>query len=373
VDRVLTALTVAAFVALVLGLPDVPRDLALVTLGLGAVFTLLATVGFAHVRRGGRGLALGYVAIQMALGFAILAVSGELLRSTLLLLLVVSQSVQVLPLPWVAVVVATTPFMHIGMSWLDGLREGLGTLIAAVFVAVLSEVTRRERQARAELANANARLREYAAQAEQLVTTQERNRLAREIHDGLGHYLTVIGMQLQAARAVLQTGRDEDRQSAEATLDKAQRLSREALADVRRSVTALRDPSAVRPLPVVLDELATEMSAAGVPTELEVAGAARALPPESADALFRVAQEGLTNVRKHAGATGVRLLVDYRDPRAVKLEVCDHGVGAETPGEEAVPGFGLLGLRERAERLGGHLDVETAPERGLTLRIELPG
>jgi signal transduction histidine kinase len=180
-------------------------------------------------------------------------------------------------------------------------------------------------------------------------------------------------MQLQAARAVLQTGRDEDRQSAEATLDKAQRLSREALADVRRSVTALRDPSAVRPLPVVLDELATEMSAAGVPTELEVAGAARALPPESADALFRVAQEGLTNVRKHAGATGVRLLVDYRDPRAVKLEVSDHGVGAETPGEEAVPGFGLLGLRERAERLGGHLDVETAPERGLTLRIELPG
>jgi signal transduction histidine kinase len=373
VDRVLTALTAAAFVALVLGLPDVPRDLALVTLGLGAVFTLLATVGFAHVRRGGRGMALAYVAIQMALGFAMFAVGGEVLGSTLLLLLLVSQSVQVLPLPWAAVVVATMPFLHLGMSWWDGLREGLGTFIAAVFVAVLTEVTRRERQARAELATANARLREYAAQAEQLATTRERNRLAREIHDGLGHYLTVIGMQLQAARAVLQTGRDEDRQSAEATLDKAQRLSREALADVRRSVTALRDPSAVRPLPVVLDELATEMSAAGVPTELEVAGAARALPPESADALFRVAQEGLTNVRKHAGATGVRLLVDYRDPRAVKLEVSDHGVGADTAGEEAVRGFGLLGLRERAERLGGHLDVETAPERGLTLRIELPG
>jgi signal transduction histidine kinase len=122
----------------------------------------------------------------------------------------------------------------------------------------------------------------------------------------------------------------------------------------------------------VLDELATEMSAAGVPTELEVAGAARALPPESADALYRVAQEGLTNVRKHAGATGARLLVDYRDPRAVKLEVSDHGVGADTASGEA-GGFGLLGLRERAERLGGHLDVETAPERGLTLRIELPG
>jgi signal transduction histidine kinase len=353
-------------------LPDVPRDLALVTLGLGAVFTLLATVGFAHVRRGGRGLALGYVAIQMALGFAILAVSGELLGSTLLLLLLVSQSVQVLPLPWVAVVVATTPFMHIGMSWLDGLREGLGTLIAAVFVAVLSEVTRRERQARAELANANARLREYAAQAEQLATTQERNRLAREIHDGLGHYLTVIGMQLQAARAVLQTGRDEDRHSAEATLDKAQRLSREALADVRRSVTALRDPDTVRPLPALLDALAAEMSATGVPTELEIAGAARALPPESADALYRVAQEGLTNVRKHASATGARLIVDYRDARAVKLEVRDDGVGGTADGV-AAGGFGWLGLRERAERLGGRLDVETAPERGLTLRIEVPG
>ena len=154
------------------------------------------------------------------------------------------------------------------MSWGDGLRDGLGTLAAAVFAAVVTELLRREQQARAELAAANAQLRDYAAQAEELATTQERNRLARDIHDGLGHHLTVVQMQVQAARAVLPPIRPRP------TRCWPRRRSRrtEALAEVRRSVSRAARAPAAPPLPDALQALADETSAAGVPTELEVTG-----------------------------------------------------------------------------------------------------
>jgi signal transduction histidine kinase len=251
----------------------------------------------------------------------------------------------------------------------------LGTLVPSVFAAVLTELAVRERRARTELAAANAQLRGYAAQAQQLATIQERNRLARDIHDGLGHHLTIVQMQLQAARAVLETGGEHPgRARADGMLAKAQRQSEEALAEVRRSVAALREPRASRPLPKVLAALAAETSAAGVPTELEVVGAARTLPVEAEDALYRAAQEGLTNVRKHAEATRARLLLDYGHAAEVRLEVHDDGTGMAREGERRdALGFGLLGLRERASRLGGSLLVDTAPGRGVTLRIEVPG
>jgi signal transduction histidine kinase len=229
---------------------------------------------------------------------------------------------------------------------------------------VVTELLRREQAARAELAEANLQLRGYAAQAEQLATTQERNRLARDIHDGLGHHLTVVQMQVQAARAVLPT----DPAKADAVLDKAQHQATEALAEVRRSVAALREPRAIPPLPEALKELAEETSAAGVPTEVEILGTVRPLASEAEEALFRSAQEGLTNVRKHAAATAARLRVDYAADGVVRLEVCDDGRGAVAAGG----GFGLIGLRERAERLGGRLDLDSAPGAGTTLRVEVP-
>jgi signal transduction histidine kinase len=204
-------------------------------------------------------------------------------------------------------------------------------------------------------------------QAEQLATTQERNRLARDIHDGVGHHLTVVQMQLQAARAVLRS----DAARTEALLAKAQRQAEEALDEVRRSVSTLREPRVDRPLPEGLEGLAAESSAAGVPTNLEVVGAARSLPAEAEQALYRTAQEGLTNVRKHAEATHARLVLDYSDAATVALEVHDDGRGM--PPEPAALGFGLLGLKERAARLGGQLAVDTTPGRGLTLRVEVPG
>jgi signal transduction histidine kinase len=157
-------------------------------------------------------------------------------------------------------------------------------------------------------------------------------------------------------------------------LAKAQQQATEALAEVRRSVSALREPRALAPLQAALQKLAEETSAAGVPTQLEITGSVRALTADTAESLFRAAQEGLTNVRKHALAGSARLALDYRGDGMLRLEIRDDGTGvAMEPDSQHAPGFGLLGLSERASRLGGHLDVESSPSGGTTLRIEVPG
>ncbi|QFZ19818.1 sensor histidine kinase [Saccharothrix syringae] len=360
--RALAALTGGAFLTLALGVlasgDPVP------SLPLGAVFALLAVVGFEWVRERGARWAWAYVAVQLPLAFLVFTVSPSV-GATLFLVVLVSQCVLLLPLPGTALVVALVPLVHLGMPWHEALREGLGTLAAVLFAAVVTELLVREQRSRTELAEAHGRLRDHAAQAERLATAQERNRVARDIHDGLGHSLTVVQMQVKAARAVLPT----DPAKADDVLAKAQRQAEEALAEVRRSVRALREPRPTPPLAEALRSLAEETSAAGVPTRLAVSGAQRPLPDETREALFRTAQEGLTNVRKHARAGRVDLVLDYADA-AVRLEVRDDGTGAA---DGRPPGFGLLGLRERAAHLGGRVHLESFPGRGCTLTVEVPG
>jgi signal transduction histidine kinase len=367
VKRALLVLTCGAFLTLAAEATVLPHPLPPIAVAL--VFSLLATVGFRWVDRQDPPrrlrLAVLYVVVALPLSFLVFAVGAPGVGSTLLLLVLVSQSVLLLPLPAAVLVTAVVPLVHLGMPMADGLRVMLGTYVAAAFTAVVTELLRREQRARAELADANARLRGYAAQAEELATTQERNRVARDIHDGLGHHLTVVQMQVQAARAVLPS----DPSKADAMLARAQQQSTEALAEVRRSVAALREPRTMPPLPDALKALAEATSAAGVPTDLEVSGTVRALGADVEESLFRAVQEGLTNVRKHAAATHARVQLSY-DDGTVRLEVCDDGRGTTGAGDT---GFGLLGLRERASRLGGSVEVESAPGHGTTVRVAVPG
>lgn len=369
VRQALVLLTCGALLTLVVEATDTFRALghSRWALALAGTFSLCATVGFGWVRTRGQRFAVGYLALQLPLGMAMFATSHTTVGAALLMVVLVMQTVLLFSLPVAAVVITIMPLGHLGMAPADGARAAVGTVFATVFGAVLTELFVREQRARDRLAAAHAQLRGYAAQAEQLATTQERNRLARDIHDGLGHHLTVVQMQLQATRAVL--GLDAAR--TEALLAKAQRQAEEALAEVRRSVSTLREPRDARPLPKVVEALAAESSAAGIPTAVEVVGATRAMPAEAEDALYRTAQEGLTNVRKHAEATHAWLVLDYRDAATVTLEVNDDGSGA-APDANAL-GFGLLGLRERAARLGGRLTVDAATGGGLTLRVEVPG
>ncbi|WP_179266314.1 sensor histidine kinase [Asanoa hainanensis] len=355
--RALAALTVAAFVTLVVDV--VAGHRSAVSLGPAVAFVLAATFGFGRVEKSSRiWPRYAYIVALFLLGGAVFATSGGYVGSALLLVVLVSQTTLLLPVPAVVVVVALVPFFHAGMAFAEGLREGLGLLAAAVFAAVLTKLLLREQEAR-------TKLREYAVQVEELAAVRERNRVARDIHDGLGHSLTVVQMQIKAARAVLAAQPDR----ADEVLAKAQDQAEEALREVRRSVGALRERQPAVPLPEALKALAAETSAAGVPTGLDVTGPVRALPADAEEALFRAVQEGLTNVRKHARARQAAVTLDYSRPAEVRVEVRDDGAGTAAGSD----GFGLLGLRERAAHLGGRTSLESVPGQGSTLWVEVPG
>lgn len=250
------------------------------------------------------------------------------------------------------------------------LEASIGLLPAFLFTLVFSIITReagvgkrKAEEASAELAAANDRLRAHAAQAGELATTRERNRLAREIHDGVGHHLTVIKVQLDAAAALLPS----DPTRAAASVETAARLAGEALDDVRQSVGTLAADTARPPLLETLQRLVNDCGSAPA---LEVEGAPRPLGPATEHALLRSAQEGLTNVRKHAGPVRATLTVDFRAPERVRLAVSDTGNGATTPAKPE--GFGLRGLRERITLLGGAMYAGTEPGGGFRLEVELP-
>ncbi|MFZ0547469.1 MAG: sensor histidine kinase [Candidatus Promineifilaceae bacterium] len=217
-----------------------------------------------------------------------------------------------------------------------------------------------------QLEEANYQLASYATQAEELATTKERNRLAREIHDSLGHYLTVINVQIEAARAVMA----QNPEQASDALQKAQILTQEGLASVRQSVAALRDsPLRDRPLSAAITDMLEESRNAGLVVEFETKGDARPLEPSAELTLYRAVQEGLTNIRKHARASRVDLTLDYQDADKVWLTIQDNGVGSI---EMDTDGFGLLGVGERVKLLAGKMVLDTSPGNGFKLTIMVP-
>lgn len=251
------------------------------------------------------------------------------------------------------------------------LAFSFAVLFTLVFtlLAVSAEKARDDVQRLAtELGEANRKLREYAVQVEELAAARERNRLAREIHDTLGHYLTVVNVQLEAARAV--GGRDP--LGARQALDKAQSLTQEGLQEIRRSVAALRSsPLDNKSLAEALRQLVEESRSTGLAAGLQVRGQPRTLAPQAELTLYRAGQEGLTNIRKHAQAKSADMVLDFQSPDRVRLILTDDGVGAANDG--AAPAcFGLLGLRERAQLLGGRVSVRTAPRAGFALEVEVP-
>jgi len=256
-------------------------------------------------------------------------------------------------------------------DWSSALASTATVGTAVLFVAVFVQMRLNEQQAReqaeqlmVELEEANVQLAAYATQAEELAMTQERNRLAREIHDNLGHYLTIVNVQIEAARVVM----DSDPGRALDAMNKAQELTQKGLTRVRESVAALREsPVSNRPLSDAIASLVKEAQSSGIVTEFKVAGEPQALENKVALALYRAAQEGLTNVRKHARASRVDVLLDFQ-PSEVRLEVRDNGVGAA----ETAGGFGLLGIRERMQLLGGRLEIRTGAGKGLCLTASVP-
>jgi signal transduction histidine kinase len=212
-------------------------------------------------------------------------------------------------------------------------------------------------------------------QAQQAGVSRERQRLARDIHDTLAQAFTSIVMKLEAAEARMPSDLDAVQQY----LDQARSIARESLTEARRYMWALRsEPLEHTSLPEALRRLAERWSQeSGVVASVTVAGTPHSLTPDIKVTLLRVAQEALTNCRKHARARQVVMTVSYMN-NLVTLNVQDDGIGFDlahlrpSSSEQSAGGFGLMGMRERVEQLRGTLMIESAPGEGCTLMAAVP-
>jgi signal transduction histidine kinase len=218
------------------------------------------------------------------------------------------------------------------------------------------------RQARA-MAVQSAELQRQAEQA----TTAERARIARELHDIVAHHLSVIVLQAAGARA---SGRP-----AEATLEKIESSARQALGETRRLLGVVRDPAGdagLAPQPGIgeLDTLAASVRAAGLPVHLIVDGDLAGLPATVDVSVYRIVQEALTNVLKHAGPARAAVTIGCAAD-AITIEITDDGI-AEAGHPAPSGGHGLAGMRERAAVFGGELAAGPRPGGGYAVRARLP-
>jgi signal transduction histidine kinase len=332
---------------------------------------------------------LAWIVAEVVLCGLVVRTQGTLIRPALLFMLPVGRSILLFGeragllvslLVWVAYGINIAPG-----AWPANLGDYpnyLSFFLAPYAVAAILSlaIVRQERTRQRmqtlydELSAAHTELQAMHQQVRSAAVAQERNRLAREIHDSLAHYLTIVNIQLEAAEK-LGTSR------AEAALEhvrRARRLTLDCLQDVRRSVGALRAST--------LEELALESSLRRLVADFAESTGLRIevdwelddavpLAAELAQAIYRAVQEGLTNVERHARAKHVWVSLSYSH-ECVVLELCDDGRGTAEPTNghaSRSSGYGLLGLRERVALLDGELVFgPTVNGTGSRLRISLP-
>jgi signal transduction histidine kinase len=231
----------------------------------------------------------------------------------------------------------------------------LGFWLAGVFVHARGQA--------ASLAGRSAALQRQAEQA----AAAERARIARELHDIVAHHLSVVVLQAAGARA---SGKP-----AGAALEKIENSARQALDETSRLLNVLRDPDeeaglAPQPATGELDALAASVRAAGLPVSLVIDGDLAALPAVVGVSVYRIVQEALTNVLKHAGPARAEVRIGCEQD-TVTIDVADNGTGQHGSGSPDC-GHGLAGMRERASVFGGELQAGPRPGGGFAVRARLP-
>ena len=237
------------------------------------------------------------------------------------------------------------------IAWIIGLVLG-GRLRETDVTKRLAEQAELEREEQARLAVA-----------------EERARIARELHDVVGHSVSVMTVQAAAVRRLLEPDQDKEREA----LEVVEQTGREALAEMRRMVGVLRRPEeapALAPQPSLehLEQLLSTTREAGLPVELTIEGTPAELPPALDTTAYRIVQEALTNAVKHANADRAEVLVRYGNG-TVELVVSDDGRGN---GDGGGSGHGLVGMRERVSVYGGELEAGPQAGGGFRLRATLP-
>jgi len=255
---------------------------------------------------------------------------------------------------------------EMALAFSHGEQGGQAAVVLSLLQLVafwLAGVFVRARRQALSMAARSATLQRQAEQA----AAAERARIARELHDIVAHHLSVVVLQAAGARA---SGKP-----AGATLEKIENSARQALAETRRLLGVLRDPdeqAGLAPQPGIgeLDALAASVRAAGLPVNLTIDGDPAALPAAVDVSVYRIVQEALTNVLKHAGPARADVTIGWSQD-TVTIEIADNGAGE--PGHPALAGgHGLAGMRERAAVFGGELTAGPRPGGGFAVRARLP-
>jgi signal transduction histidine kinase len=272
---------------------------------------------------------------------------------------------------WVALVLAVV--FGVGWAVFDPMNHDLAARVSALLwlapliIAWLLGALVRVTRLNAEQRRVNREQRASQAVAE------ERNRIARELHDVIGHSVSVMTVQASAVRRRLAPDLVVERQA----LETVEAVGREALAEMRRMLGVLRqsgDGAELEPTPGLdqVDQLAEKFRTAGLPVTVSVTGAARELSPGLDLTAYRLVQEGLTNSLRHArNPQRAEVVIDYGADR-IELAVRDDGQPAVAPATPAEAGDGLLGMRERVAVYGGSLVARVRPEGGFELVATLP-
>jgi signal transduction histidine kinase len=269
---------------------------------------------------------------------------------------------------------ATILHLVIGLEiwWFQGSLRGfvlsLLTRVAVLYgfpiiAGYLSDTWRQEHQA---LSEANRQLRGYAATIEQLATSRERVRLARAMHDTLAHTLAAMVIQLEAVDAL----QEVDPYAAQAQLHKASQEARAGLDEARQAILDLRSaPVEEHGLDEALEQMVRRFGQRnGIQTTWTVKGSPTPLLPVQANALYRITEEALDNVARHAGARSLDVSIKYET--GVTLSIRDDGSGFD-PHDVDEGRYGLLGIRERATLVDGETEIISAPGAGTTLIVNI--
>ncbi|MFC8517961.1 sensor histidine kinase [Streptomyces sp. NPDC057257] len=258
---------------------------------------------------------------------------------------------------------AAVPVMSVALAAFAAMNNDvwLTTAVTTAGLGLAGYTLRLDAEARGTAQQLLAQERAARAAEAESAALAERARIAREIHDVLAHSLSAQLVHLEAARLLIERG--ADREQILERVVAARGMARDGLDETRQALSALRGE--LTPLEDFLSQLVGTTSGA----EVTITGERKPLPAEASQAVRRVAQEALTNVRKHAPGAKVRVRLDY-DDHQVTLAVRDSG---GPPGElsEAGAGYGLLGMRERAELLGGSLDAGP-DEEGFAVTLKVP-
>ncbi len=270
-----------------------------------------------------------------------------------------------------AIIVASTAIL---VSMIPGRATAEVVLIPLDFaICWLAGFMLRGTADQAQAAEARAIVAERDREADALrAVIEERTRIARELHDIVGHSVSVMTVQTSGVRRLLRPEQEQEREA----LLAVERTGREALAEMRRVVGTLRDPDGgpvLAPQPSLsrVDALVAHARETGLPVDLEIEGEPMPLPAGVDLTAYRLVQEGLTNSIKHAAADHAEVHVRYDDGH-VEIEVSDDGRGTSSDAPSNGGGHGLVGMRERVSIYGGELEAGPRAEGGFRLRARLP-